>query len=264
MLSLSLCFLSQQKQRKRICSIFMAVEARRMNLLPSPFTTSRDFTKPNEGEAESGVTCNFPARKRPRRPVYDEPAAARPVSGFFDEQILHHHYSEMDRFIAIHTEKVRMEMEERKRRQCWMLVSAIEERVVRKVKEKEEEIARMGKLNWVLEERVKQLCRENQLWRDLAETNQAAVNSLRTNLDHLLHIAAAGRDRDQEQDDAQSSCATSPTDDRRSCRKCAAGDSTVLVLPCRHLCLCTMCGSTLHTCPLCNSAINATIHVNFS
>ncbi|KAJ1406810.1 hypothetical protein SESBI_24785 [Sesbania bispinosa] len=42
------------------------------------------------------------------------------------------------------------------------------------------EIEKIGKLNWALEERVKSLCMENQIWRELAQTNEA------TNASELL------------------------------------------------------------------------------
>lgn len=177
---------------------------------------------------------------------------------------------------------MRIEMEIRKKRESGMLVRAIEERVVKKLKEKEEEIERMGKLNWVLQERVKRLCMENQVWRDLAESNEATVNCLRNNLEQVILMAAnknvggvAGAKEKEEK--AESSCGSTSECGRKEeeeeeaesggggrCRKCGAGESRVLVLPCRHLCLCTMCGSTIHSCPVCNSAINASVHVNFS
>lgn len=230
----------------------------------------------NNFPADSGLTSNnFPAapvRKRQRRSGYEEPPCPFPCR-LSDEEIINSHVqqqqSEIDRFIAIHREKVRMAMEIRKKRESGMLVRAIEERLVKKLKEKDEEIERMGKLNWVLQERVKRLCMENQLWRDLAETNEATVNSLRTNLERLI---SAANDTAAAANDAESSCGSNSgcgiTEEEsgggRRCRKCMAGESRVLVLPCRHLCLCTMCGSTLHTCPVCDSAINASVHVNFS
>ncbi|KGN66896.1 BOI-related E3 ubiquitin-protein ligase 1 [Cucumis sativus] len=255
----------------------------------TPETTLNNFaTVYDWGKAESGLTSNnfpstAPTRKRTRsRSFYDEPGGR-----LLDEEIINSHIqqqqSEMDRFIAIHREKMRIEMEMRKKRESGMLVRAIEERVVKKLKEKEEEIERMGKLNWVLQERVKRLCVENQVWRDLAESNEATVNCLRNNLEQVILMAAnknvggvAGAKEKEEK--AESSCGSTSECGRKEeeeeeaesgggggrCRKCGAGESRVLVLPCRHLCLCTMCGSTIHSCPVCNSAINASVHVNFS
>ncbi|KAL4309947.1 hypothetical protein GQ457_01G040970 [Hibiscus cannabinus] len=185
---------------------------------------------------------------------------------------------EIDRFISHHTEKVRLAVEERRERQSRLLITAVQEGVMKKLKEKDEEIQRIGKLNWVLQERVKSLYVENQLWRDLAQTNEATANSLRTNLEQVLaHVSGGGAA--VLEDDAESSCGSSDEGWRkvappqggggggagRKCGKCGEKESSVLLLPCRHLCLCTMCGSTVvGTCPLCLSVTNASVHVNMS
>ncbi|TKY58971.1 BOI-related E3 ubiquitin-protein ligase 1 [Spatholobus suberectus] len=231
-------------------------------------------------KADSGLTYHIPVpRKRSRD---DSESNALPFSQknklssqpyFLDQDILYHfqnHQSDMDRLIAQHTEKVRMELEEQRVRQSRMLVNAIQEAVAKKLKEKEEEIQRVGKLNWVLQERVKSLCVENQIWRELAQTNEAAANSLRSNLEQVLaHVSDHGGAAADE-----SSCASNNHREeeevndavvgRRMCNQCGVRESIVLLLPCRHLCLCTMCGSTLHNCPLCHSGINASVHVNYS
>ncbi|KAK6154530.1 hypothetical protein DH2020_008778 [Rehmannia glutinosa] len=207
---------------------------------------------------------------------------------------------EIDRFIAQHTEKVRMEIEERRKRYSRRIAAAVEENVMKRLKAKEEEIEKIGKLNWALEERVKSLCVENQIWRDLAQTNEATANALRCNLEQVL---AQVQDEQHQQrqraedadimDDAHSCCGSNleETDRRtladsastgahgrdftnisdgciaprnRMCRSCEREESCVLLLPCRHLCLCTVCGSTLHTCPVCNSTKTASVHVNLS
>ncbi|CAN1128222.1 Probable BOI-related E3 ubiquitin-protein ligase 3 [Linum perenne] len=53
--------------------------------------------------------------------------------------------------------------------------------MMKRLKAKEEEIKKIGKLNWAMEEKVKSLCMENQIWRDLAQTNEATTNALRSN-----------------------------------------------------------------------------------
>ncbi|KAH7569579.1 hypothetical protein ACOSP7_013078 [Xanthoceras sorbifolium] len=327
------CFLYRlcnRKQNKKN-HIFMAVEARHMDLLPSQLIpqSHRNFVKSNQGniklcntqmdsftpfaeiipesvlpwyqnldcnpisaktsmdKADSGLTYNIPApRKRPRDSIYDFDAFS-PVSqknklsgfsSFVNEDVIlqfQQQQSEIDRYIAQHAEKVRFELEERRKSQSRMLVSAIEEGIAKKLKEKDQEIQRMGKLNWVLQERVKSLYVENQLWRDLAHTNEATANSLRSNLEQVL--AQVSGDTVAE-DDAESSCGSSDygrctkegAQDKgvkkdRGCRKCGERESSVLVLPCRHLCLCTVCGSSLHgCCPVCNSLMDATLHINLS
>lgn len=177
-------------------------------------------------------------------------------------------------------EKVRMELEEHKMRQSRMLVSAIQEAMEKKLKEKDEEIQRMAKLNWALQDRVKTLCVENQIWRELAQTNESTANYLRSNLEQVLaHVGEEQRGcaAAAVADDAQSSCGSNDAaeagDDTaastavvggRLCRNCGVRESVVLLLPCRHLCLCTMCGSTIRNCPICDSGMDASVHVNLS
>ncbi|KAI4323177.1 hypothetical protein L6164_022804 [Bauhinia variegata] len=231
---------------------------------------------------------------------------------------------DLDGLIAQHMEKVRMELEEKRKRQARRIIEAIEVGMIKRLKAKEEEIEKIGKLNWALEERAKSLCIENQIWRDLAQTNEATVNALRSDLQQVLAQVNDDRIRgtiglDEEggivalpgtaalMDDAQSCCGSSGGGDdedreinnqgwrtvagcagrakdkdeeegtsktirnsgssnstNRLCRNCGKEESCVLILPCRHLCLCTVCGSTLHTCPICKSFKDASVHVNMS
>ncbi|XP_047975597.1 probable BOI-related E3 ubiquitin-protein ligase 2 [Salvia hispanica] len=178
---------------------------------------------------------------------------------------------EIDRFIAQHTEKVRLEIEERRKRFSRRIAAAVEENVLKKLKAKEEEAEKIGKMNYALEERVKSLCVENQIWRDMAQANEATANALRSDLEQVLAQAQnENRQQDAADDDAESCCGSNDdeknAEERRSrmCRSCGKAESCVLLLPCRHLCLCTVCGSSLHTCPVCSSAKTASVHVNLS
>ncbi|KAK7317914.1 hypothetical protein RJT34_02536 [Clitoria ternatea] len=229
-------------------------------------------------KSDSGLTYHIPVpRKRSRDSIAESntlPVSQKnkisPQPSFLDQELLYHlqtQHSEIDRFIAQHTEKVRMELEEQRMRQSRMLVTAIQEAVGKKLKEKDEEIQRMGKMNWVLQEKVKSLCVENQIWRELAQNNEATANSLRSNLEQVLaHVSEEQRQYGGGGDDAESSCGSNEEveEERRMCSECGVRESIVLLLPCRHLCLCTICGSTVHNCPLCHSGINASVHVNFS
>ncbi|KAL1205660.1 putative BOI-related E3 ubiquitin-protein ligase 2 [Cardamine amara subsp. amara] len=190
---------------------------------------------------------------------------------------------EIDRFISLHMERVKYEIEERRKRQAMTIMEAIEQGLVKRLRVKEEERDRIGKINHALEERVKSLSIENQIWRDLAQTNEATANNLRTNLEQVLAQVkdpGAGLDNvNPDEDDAQSCCGSSSGEETvrrtvaaveahdkagRMCRSCGEEESCVLLLPCRHLCLCGVCGSSVHTCPICRSPKNASVHVNMS
>lgn len=247
---------------------------------------------------DSGLTYNIPApRKRSRDSVnqlyatsnYPAPQknnCAPQFPSFPGEDGLpqiQQYQLEIDTIISQHTKKIRLELEERQKQQARLLAAAIGGGVMKKLKEKDEQIQRMSKLNLVLQERVKSLYVENQLLRDLAQTNEATANSLRTNLEQvLLHVggeervsAGAGVEEDVEsccgssehgKGEQEKEEGSSGYNDRR-CKRCGERESCVLLLPCRHLCLCNVCGSgsqQLQACPVCDSPMNATLHVNMS
>lgn len=243
-------------------------------------------------KSESGLTYNFnsfnvvpPPTKRPRVSHYIDSdaqfaSAVKLGSGPFGSpsslinaelvsHIQNQQQLEIDRFVAQQTEKLRIEIEARQQTQTQMLASAVQNALAMKLKEKDDEILRMRKLNCVLQERVKSLFVENQIWRDIAQTNEAQANNLRTNLDQVL--AQIKTLPTAVENDVESSCGScveggeAITAVSGGCKRCGEREASVLVLPCRHLCLCTVCGSALlRTCPVCDSVMNASVHVNMS
>ncbi|XAR56151.1 hypothetical protein NMG60_11036508 [Bertholletia excelsa] len=210
-----------------------------------------------------------------------------------DEEIASHiyqHQLEIDHLVAHHAKKMRIEVEEREKEQARKLITAIGEGMMKKMKEKDEQIRRMWKTNWFLQERLKTLYMENKLWREMAQANEATANSLRINLEQVLAATAAAAaaahandERPTTGDDldyAESCCDSSDNhpkegeekrrtlaeeEEMRKCKRCGKRESGVVLLPCRHLCLCTICGSSLpDACPVCHSHMTGSLHLNFS
>ncbi|XP_010537778.1 PREDICTED: probable BOI-related E3 ubiquitin-protein ligase 2 [Tarenaya hassleriana] len=247
----------------------------------------------------SNINCDvfpLPSRKRSRDSMATYPTlhqnsrSCAPLS-FLGQDIslqIHQQQLETDRLIAFHMGRVKMEMEERRKRQVRTMMGAIEQGVMKRLRAKEEEREKLEDLNNALEERVKSLAIENQIWRDLAQTNEATAQALRTNLEQVLaqvkdmHIPPVGgarlglscadagsccgsNDGSGEEEDVERRVLAGEAQDKgRMCRSCGEEESCVVLLPCRHLCLCGVCGSTLHTCPICRSPKNASVHVNIS
>ncbi|KAF9587438.1 hypothetical protein IFM89_002619 [Coptis chinensis] len=273
-----------------------------VNMVPETMETTTTM------KAESGVTYNnnlcssSGARKRSRdsfaisinNPLMDLSGSRKlcrnntaTTFSFLGEDIslqIQQQQLEMDYMIAQHMEKVRLMIVETRKEHTRRLTRVIEERMMKSLREKEAEIERTVKYNWLLEERIKTVCLENIMWRNLAETNEATANALQSNLEQVLsHKQQVNNEElDGVAEDAQSCCGSSDfggegagkekscgTSGRNSsrrwwCRKCGEEESSVVLLPCRHLCLCTFCAPTIHKCPICDSNKNGSVHVNMS
>ncbi|KAG9143248.1 hypothetical protein Leryth_010174 [Lithospermum erythrorhizon] len=186
---------------------------------------------------------------------------------------------QVGRFITHHMEKVRLELEHRRKRQTRIVMAAVEQSIMNKLKAKDEEIQNMIKINFALQDRINSMCLESRIWRELAQTNQAKVNALQVNLQQVLaqedqsccgsndHVEEAERrtlldnvdDVSRLNGKMNESCYNN-----RVCRSCGKEEACVLLLPCRHLCLCADCRVSVHVCPVCNCAQNFSLHVNMS
>ncbi|CAA7400667.1 unnamed protein product [Spirodela intermedia] len=186
-------------------------------------------------------------------------------------------------------ERIRMEMDQTRKRQCRSILTAIRGRALHALMEKEAELESISRRNAELEEKVSQLASDNQVWIHVARSNEAAVSSLRAMLEQALAEGALAPPtalQDQEEGfgetdfpapavmstDAYSFCykETLVADAKESskelcrrsvCKVCLEREVSVLMLPCRHLCLCKQCDVAVDTCPICCSIKNASLQV---
>ncbi|XP_074575766.1 putative BOI-related E3 ubiquitin-protein ligase 3 [Curcuma longa] len=261
----------------------MSVEEHRLDLFPSqtirngefvhdmqlgfaagtllPFAAPMATTAAAASTSESGLTFNnLPAasRKRPRE-LSDNTLTflGEDLSSLVQQQMLH-----VDRLVLHHVEKVRMELVEKLKRFLRRILAAVEEGVSKRLKAKEEEMERVRYLNLALEERVRSLCVENQMWREQARSSEAAAHALRANLEQALAATAEA----QAEADAESCCEGGNTAEGRRlvCRSCGEREPAVLLLPCRHLCVCAACGPAAAACPVCHCCKTGSVLVNMS
>ncbi|KAL2335111.1 hypothetical protein Fmac_016324 [Flemingia macrophylla] len=91
---------------------------------------------------------------------------------------------------------MRVELEGKRKRKARGLMEAIKVEMAKKLKSKEE-ILKIAKLNWVVEENLRFMCIENQIWHDLAHTNEVTAYAILTKLQvGVVH-----------EDDTESCCA---------------------------------------------------------
>lgn len=180
-------------------------------------------------------------------------------------------------------EQVRQQLEEKRQRHSLALLGAIEEGLSRQLREKDVEIEKMRLRNQELAKHAEQLAVEAHHWQAKVKSSQALVSALRANLQQAQAAQAASREQsregcgDSEADDAASSHRGDVDDihartfkenrelrEQRTCRSCRTNDVSVLLLPCRHLCLCKDCEARLDACPLCHCLKNASVQVYMS
>lgn len=147
-------------------------------------------------------------------------------------------------------------------------ISLVEDRVLQKLNEKEAEVESINRRNMELEERMEQLSVEANLWQQRARYNENMISALKCN---LQQVYAQGRDSkegcgDSEVDDTASCCNGRSIDfhllskdnsdmkEMMTCKVCRVNEVSMLLLPCKHLCLCKDCESRISFCPLCQSS----------
>ncbi|XP_057951506.1 E3 ubiquitin-protein ligase BOI-like isoform X2 [Malania oleifera] len=160
---------------------------------------------------------------------------------------------ELDNYIQIQEENIMKGVRELKQRHTLSFLSAIEKGVSRKIREKELELENMNRKNKELTERtnlkqviaqgaaqVKEGCGDS-------EVDDAVSYS---NANNQANLGASGN----------SLCMKA----QMYCRACKGKEVSVLLLPCRHLCLCKDCEGFIDICPVCRVVKTASVQVYMS
>lgn len=155
-------------------------------------------------------------------------------------------------------------------------LSAVERGVNKKLLEKDMEIENMNRRNRELGERIKQVTIEVQNWQYRAKYNESVANVLRTNLQQAISMGAdQGKEGfgDSEVDDDAASYVNLKNKHQGSnrgskegmvCKVCKFNEVSVLLIPCRHLCLCRDCNGLVNVCPVCRLMVTDRVPVYLS
>ncbi|KAK7351638.1 hypothetical protein VNO77_11229 [Canavalia gladiata] len=183
-----------------------------------------------------------------------------------DRRLLHQD-AEIDRYLRFQSERLRESILGNIHAEQLRSISILEDKVLQKLREKEAEVESMNRRNVELEERMEQLTVEADVWQQRAAHNENMIAGLKFN---LQQVYVQSRDNKE-------GCGHSEVDDTASCFKghsldfhllygennvkemitckaCRVNVVTMLLLPCKHLCLCKDCESKLSFCPLCQSS----------
>ncbi|KAI3464103.1 hypothetical protein Pfo_020766 [Paulownia fortunei] len=181
---------------------------------------------------------------------------------------------EFGQYIKLQEENILKGGRELNQRHTISLLNTLEKGVNRKLHEKELEIENLNRKNKELEDRIKQVTMEAQSWHYRAKYNETVANVLKSNIQQLMAQGTAqGREGfgDSEVDDAIS-CINHPKitsgqgnqelqNHLPKCRACKGKQVSILLFPCRHLCLCADCEGFIDICPICQVMKTASVHV---
>lgn len=171
---------------------------------------------------------------------------------------------EIDHFLRVQGEQLRRTLEEKRKMHYHALIGAVEESTTaRKLREKETEVEKASRRNAELAARASQLTAEARGWQVKVSEQEVTVAMLQAQLQHAVMHGGDG-DGGGEAEDAESAYVdpdrvvewTGPV-----CKICRKRFASVVLLPCRHLCLCIECDGVAQSCPLCRSIRISSVEV---
>ncbi|XP_071731686.1 BOI-related E3 ubiquitin-protein ligase 1-like [Rutidosis leptorrhynchoides] len=178
----------------------------------------------------------------------------------------------LNQYVKLQEENIIKGIRELNQKHTASLLNALEKEVTKKLSEKDMEIANMNRRNMELGLKIKQVAMEAQAWHYRAKYNESVVNTLKNNLQQVIAqkpMQAKEGFGDSEVDDAASYTNVNDLGNPNqtfsmkalNCRACNAKEVCVLLLPCRHLCLCKDCEAFMEICPVCQAARTESVHV---
>ncbi|KAG1362092.1 E3 ubiquitin-protein ligase BOI [Cocos nucifera] len=203
-------------------------------------------------------------------------SSSSPFSSFLSEELaaeINQQKDEIEQFLHAQGEQLRRALAERRQRHYRALLGAMEESAARRLREKEAELERAARRRAELEDRLARLRTESMAWQAKAMAEQAAAASLHAQLQQAAAAAAAAPpqgkaecDGELPAEDAESAHVDPDrVEPERACRACRCRPVSVVLLPCRHLCLCSACdAATSDACPVCRCPRTGSVQVFFS
>lgn len=165
--------------------------------------------------------------------------------------------------MPIQGEQLRRTLEEKRKRHYHALIGAMEESRARRLREKETEVEKASRRNTELEARASQLIAEARAWQVKACEQEVTAATLQAQLQQAMMNGSGmsgGEAEDGESVYVDPDRVVDSTG-RPSCKGCGKRLASLVLLPCRHLCLCIECDVEAQCCPLCRSIRTSSVEV---
>ncbi|KAF7088297.1 hypothetical protein CFC21_091422 [Triticum aestivum] len=191
----------------------------------------------------------------------------------------------VDHNMRNHAEKMCTTSREQRQRHISMMISTVVAKARKQLEAKDQEIEWIRSMNWALKERIRNLHMEAQAWRNVAQSSETVANVLRTDLQQVLEqqaVRGSGSDggegtagpcwgekhvafcREEHEEEGETPAVEPRVTEVEMCKGCGQRAPVVLLLPCRHLCVCAPCAEAARVCPSCMCVKTGCTSVNFS
>ncbi|XP_047334795.1 probable BOI-related E3 ubiquitin-protein ligase 3 [Impatiens glandulifera] len=171
--------------------------------------------------------------------------------------------ADLDGFLRVQVEQLRQKIIEKVQANQMETISYLEQKVIEKLKQKEEEVENVNKKNMELELQIQQLAMEASMWQQNAKYKENTINHLHLSLQQIF--ARIGDSKEGYGDSEVEDTASCFDGEKRMmcCKVCNAKVVSMLLLPCKHLCVCIDCESGISFCPICQSTkiMSLEVHV---
>ncbi|KAL0905036.1 hypothetical protein M5K25_027208 [Dendrobium thyrsiflorum] len=180
--------------------------------------------------------------------------------------------NEIEQFLITQGEQLRREMAAKRKNHYRILLATVEKSLGNKLREKEAEVAVAARRAAELQDRLNRLRTESMAWQAKAMAEQSAAASLQAQLQQAAAIAAPAGEECYGESPAEDAGSAFVDPDRpnklnRPCWSCNTRPASVVLLPCRHLCICPACdcaGAANDGCPACGCSQSGSLEVYFS
>ncbi|XP_065847605.1 probable BOI-related E3 ubiquitin-protein ligase 2 [Euphorbia lathyris] len=180
---------------------------------------------------------------------------------FFDSQHLEmqRQNQELDCFLQSQTEKLKCGLQELTRQHMGYLVRKVESEAMYLMKQKEEDLTQARNKSMALESCIRKTQKEIECLQVMAKQNEAMAINLSKKIEQLstenIPDSESGsnwqRNEEEEAERAK----------KIVCKGCNYRASSLILLPCRHLCSCKTCEAFFISCPVCQSFKEGSIEV---